>query len=124
MVDLKHARALDAGQPIGTAVETRAQNHDLLDAIAESLQEGIIDEARARNDRWPASRPAPVNIPDDQGTQPRDMRQRSDTAQGGSQKAQREGIIEQAIGRGARGLDGPKQGIISTVRQKAKNSQS
>src|SRR5262249_11543869 len=61
MVHFKDTGPLDAPDAIGTAIETSAEDPNLVHAAPERCTEEVIDVARTHHHRSPGPRPVPVN---------------------------------------------------------------
>jgi hypothetical protein len=61
MIHFKDPGPLDALDAIGAAIETSAEDHDLVHAAPERRPEEIIDVSRPHHHCSPGPRPVPVN---------------------------------------------------------------
>jgi len=60
MIHFKDTGALDAPDAIGAAIETSAEDHDLVHAVRKRRPEEIIDVSRPHRHRAPRPRPVPI----------------------------------------------------------------
>jgi hypothetical protein len=67
VVDLEDGDSVQRVEAIRARVESGSEDHDLLDPILEAGEDGIVDEARARDRRRARARPSTVDEPRETG---------------------------------------------------------
>ena len=94
MVDLEHPAALDARDPVGTAVEPRAEDDHLLDPVAQGLPQQIVDQPGPGDARRACAGPSVIDVSGHDPAHDRQARDRHYGTQRRPEKGGRERIVE------------------------------
>src|SRR5438132_11404357 len=95
MIDFEHPGLLDAGDPVGTAVEAGGEEHDLTDTAFKLISQQVIDQPGPSEARRSRSRPPVFNEPRHCPTNERQPRQGNHEPKSWSQKADGEAVLEE-----------------------------
>jgi hypothetical protein len=111
MVRFEDAAPRDLRDSMGPAVESGAQDHDLVHALSERIDETVVDVLRAHRNRASGARPVPVDErPRHGGADHGQAREMQRDPEAPLEKQRGERIVEEPRRRGSRRFDSPVKG--------------